>query len=63
MNARTSYVLIAILASVATMSISSAFALQQACPDCAAEGAITAQEALLQKVHISFWTDDSIYDH
>jgi len=63
MNARTSYVLIAILAAVGTMSISSAFALEEACPDCGAVGAITAQENLLQRVPISVWTDSLIYNH
>jgi len=63
MNARTSYVLIAILAAVGTMSISSAFALEEACPDCGAVGAITAQENLLQEVPISVWTDSLIYNH
>ncbi len=63
MNARTSYVLIAILAAVGAISISSAFALEQACPDCGAEGVITAQEALLAEVPIMVWVDSSIYDH
>jgi len=47
MNAHTSYVLIAILATVATMSISSAFALEQT----------------LEGVPISVWTDGLIYNH
>jgi len=63
MNARTSYVLIAILVAVGTMSISSAFALEQACPDCGAEGVITAKEALLREVPVSVWTDGLIYNH
>jgi len=63
MNTRTSYVLIAILAAVATMSISSAFALEEACPDCGAVGAITAQETMLQDIPISVWTDGLIYNH
>jgi len=63
MNARTSYVLIAILAAVGTMSISSAFALEEACPDCGAVGAITAQETMLQEIPISVWTDSLIYNH
>ena len=63
MNVRTLYVLIAILAAAGTMSISSAFALEQACPDCDAEGVITAQEALLKDVPISVWTDGLIYNH
>ena len=63
MNAYTSYVLIAILAAVGAMSISSAFALEQACPDCGAEGTITALEALLKEVPVSVWTDSLTYDH
>jgi len=63
MNARTSYVLIAILAAVGAMSISSAFALEQACPDCEGEVAMTARESLLKVVPISVWTDDLTYDH
>jgi len=60
MNVHTSYVLIAILAAVGAMSISSAFAQSPVSP---AEGAITAQESLLKEVPISVWTDDLIYDH
>jgi len=63
MSARTSYVLIAILAAVGAMSISSAFALEQACPDCEGEGAMTARESLLKEVPISVWTDGLTYDH
>jgi len=63
MNTRTSYVLITILIAVATMSASSAFALEQACPDCEDDARMQSREALLQKVPISVWTDSSIYDH
>ena len=63
MSAHTSYVLISILAAVGAISISSAFALEEACPDCEADGVITAQEALLQEVPISVWTDGLIYNH
>ena len=63
MSAHTSYVLIAILAAVGAMSISSAFALELACPDCEADGTITAQEILLKEVPISVWTDGLIYNH
>jgi len=63
MKAHTLYVLIAILSAVGAMSISSAFALEQACPDCDAEGVITAQESLLKDVPISVWTDGLIYNH
>jgi len=63
MNARTSYVLITILIAVATMSASSAFAYELACPDCEGDARIQAREALLQEVPISVWTDGLIYDH
>ena len=63
MKVHTLYVLIAILSAVGAMSISSAFALEQACPDCDAEGVITAQESLLKDVPISVWTDGLIYNH
>ena len=63
MSTHTSYVLISILAAVGAISISSAFALEEACPDCEADGVITAQEALLQEVPISVWTDGLIYNH
>jgi len=39
------------------------YALEQACPDCGAEGVVTAEEALLNEVSISIWTDKSFYDH
>jgi len=60
MNAYTSYVLIAILAAVGAMSISSAFAQSPASP---AEGVVIAQESLLKEVPISVWTDGLTYDH
>jgi len=47
MNSRSSYVLVAILAVVGTMSISSTFALEQA----------------LEGVPVSVWTDALIYNH
>ena len=60
MNAYTSYVLIAILAAVGAMSISSAFAQSPASP---AEGVVIAQESLLKEVPVSVWTDGLTYDH
>jgi len=63
MNTRTSYVLIAILVAVGTMSISSAFAVEGAVPGSVAEGEITAQQILLDEIPISVWTDSSIYNH
>jgi len=63
MNTGTMYVLIGIMATVTTISISSAFAFEQACPDCEGDAIITAREALLREVPISVWTDSLIYDH
>ena len=60
MNAYTSYVLIAILAAVGAMSISSAFAQSPASPT---EGVVLAQESLLKEVPVSVWTDGLTYDH
>jgi len=64
MNIRTSYMLIAILAAVGTMTASSAFAQQEACPGCG-EGDVYVKEnlALQNKVPVSVWTDRSTYDH
>ena len=59
MNIRAVYVLIAIVATVGTISMSPAFALQQACPDCSGEG--IAQSSFKQPVAI--WTDKTVYDH
>jgi len=57
MNIRTVYVLIAIVATVGTISMSPAFALQQACPDCDGFGGITTKQP------IDIWTDKTVYDH
>ena len=64
MNIRTSYVLIAIIAAVGTMTASSAFAQQEACPNCG-EGDVYVKEnlALQNKLPVSVWTDRSTYDH
>ncbi len=59
MNIRAVYVLIAIVATVGTISMSPAFAQQQACPDCPGEG--IAQSSFKQPIAI--WTDKTVYDH
>ncbi len=58
MNIRTVYVLIAILATAGTISMSPAFALQEACPDCG-DGVID----VTTKQPLNIWTDKSVYDH
>ncbi len=63
MNFRTSYVLIAILAAVMTVSIAPTYAEQEACPDCVGDGILSSKKLLLEELPISVWTDSSIYDH
>ncbi len=64
MNFRILYVLMAVLATMGTLTISQAYAeLPPACPDCGGDGIMTSKEALLQELPVSVWTDSSIYDH
>jgi len=64
MNIRTSYVLIAVLAVVGTLSISSAYAaLPPACVGCEGDVQMSAKMAMLAEVPISVWTDKITYDH
>ena len=64
MGIRKYYFLILLLVPILiSVSVNDVFALEQACPDCEAEGAITSEEELLQEVPISVWTDKSLYDH
>jgi predicted secreted protein with PEFG-CTERM motif len=64
MNIRTSYVLIAVLAAVGTLSISSAYAaLPPACVGCEEDPQQSAIMAALNEVPISVWTDRTTYDH
>ena len=64
MGIRKYYFLILLLVPILiSVSVNDVFALEQACPDCEAEGAITSEEELLQKVPISVWTDKSLYNH
>ncbi len=62
MNKRTTFTLLAVLTAVATMSASSAYALEQACPDCETEPSkVRANQMLLDEVPITVWTDKSAY--
>jgi len=64
MNIRTSYVLIAVLAVVGTLSISSAYAaLPPACVGCEGDAQMAVEMALLKEVPVSVWTDKITYDH
>ncbi len=63
MNTRTSYVLIAILAAVGTLSISQAYGQELACPDCEGDSVMLAQQAARMDIPVTVWTDSPIYDH
>ena len=63
MNNRTSFVLLAVLTAVGTLTVSSAYASSQACPDCEGESKITASQILSQELPVSIWTDRNSYNH
>ena len=64
MNIRTSFVLLAVLTAVGTLTVSSAYASQeQACPDCEGEAKMTAKSILRQELPVSVWTDRESYGH
>jgi len=65
MNIRTSYVLIAVLAVVGTLSISSAYAaLPPACPACEGLDPVeSARLAAIGSVPVTITTDRTFYDH
>ena len=63
MNNRTSFVLLAVLTAVGTLTVSSAYASSQACPDCEGESKMTASQILSQELPVSVWTDRNSYDH
>ncbi len=65
MNIRTSYVLIAVLAVVGTLSISSAYAaLPPACPACEGIDPVeSARIAAIGSVPVTVMTDRTFYDH
>jgi len=65
MNIRTSYVLIAVLAMVGTLSISSAYAaLPPACPGCEGIDPVeSARIATIGAVPVTVMTDRTTYDH
>ena len=63
MNNRTTFVLLAFLTAVSTLTVSSAYA-QVSCPDCELDDPrMIAKQLLLDDIPISFWTDRSTYDH
>ena len=63
MNNRTTFVLLAFLTAVGTLTVSSAYA-QVSCPDCELDDPrMIAKQLLLDDIPISFWTDRSTYDH
>ncbi len=63
MNNRTSFVLLAVLTAVGTLTMSSAYA--QACVGCeeADDGRMAANQMLLMDMPVSVWTDRTTYDH
>ena len=69
MNSRTTFVLLAVLTAVSTLTMSSAYAaeesdLPEACVGCALQDArATATEMLLKDLPISVWTDKTDYGH
>jgi len=63
MNNRTTFVLLAFLTAVSTLTVSSAYA-QVSCPDCELDDPrMIAKQLLLDDIPISFWTDRTTYDH
>ena len=63
MNNPTSFVLLAVLIAVGTLTVSSAYA-ELACPDCGPDDPrAIAQQLLLEDIPVSLWTDKSTYDH
>ncbi len=63
MNFKTSHVLIAFFATIGLITITPAFALEMACPDCEGDTISHAFQSLLDDMPVAVWTDSSIYDH
>ncbi len=68
MNSRTSFALLAILTAVATLTMSSAYAMEHytspACVGCNIDDDRAAAESMLmQKIPVSVWTDKTDYGH
>ena len=63
MNSRTSFVLLAVLTAVGTLTVSSAYAeYQEACVGCSMDDArATANKMLLGDIPVSVWTDKKGY--
>jgi len=65
MNSRTSFALLAILATVATLTMSTAYAAEQyqGGPITPEDAQVLAQQMLLEDLPVSVWTDKTDYDH
>jgi len=64
MNNRTSFALLTVLTAVGAITMSSAYADQQAfVKDILTDVRITANEELLKDMPISVWTDKADYEH
>ena len=64
MNNRTSFALLTVLTAVGAITMSSAYAEQQAfVKDILTDVRITANEELLKDMPISVWTDKTNYEH
>ena len=64
MNFKTSYVIIAFFATIGLITITPAFAIELACPDCDDRDSIAhAFQGLLDDMPVAVWTDSSTYDH
>ena len=63
MNNRTSFVLLAVLTAVGTLTMSSAYALEKAYPGIEGDVREAANQMLLDEIPVSVWTDQTSYDH
>jgi predicted secreted protein with PEFG-CTERM motif len=64
MNSRKSFALLALLATVGTLTMTSAYAQQLPCPDCGGENPRdVAAQMLMDAIPISVWTDKTDYGH
>ena len=62
MNNRTSFVLLAVLTAVGTLTMSSVYA-EQAYPDIEGDSRVTADAMLRKEIPVSIWTDKDTYGH
>jgi len=64
MNTRTSYAVMAVLASIVGLAVLPAYAQQLPCPGCGDEDPrITAERSIMGATPIAVWTDRNVYDH